>query len=158
MLPGEADAAVDLQGVGSRCFGRVARRRQRRTGVGPSGVEGQGRPLDEQHGYTYGQLTAAIDRGAAGLTERGLGRGDVVVIFSPNSPEYPVVFHGVVSVGAVASPANALYTPTELAHQLRDAGARVLFTSADALDRERKSGVEANVRGELSQEQQPRER
>lgn len=100
------------------------------------------------HGYTYGQLTAAIDRVAAGLTERGLGRGDVAVIFSPNTPDYPVVFHGVLSAGAVASPANALYTPTELAHQLRDAGARVLFTSADALDRARAAVAENGVRVE----------
>ncbi|MFG2727836.1 AMP-binding protein [Streptomyces canus] len=100
------------------------------------------------HGYTYGQLTAAIERVAAGLTERGLGRGDVAVIFSPNTPDYPVVFHGVLSAGAVASPANALYTPAELAHQLRDAGARVLFTSADALDRARAAVAEDGVRVE----------
>ncbi|MEU1276518.1 AMP-binding protein [Streptomyces sp. NPDC005799] len=97
------------------------------------------------HGYTYGQLTKAIDRVAAGLTERGLGRGDVAVIFSPNSPDYPVVFHGVLSAGAVASPASALYTPAELAHQLRDSGARVLFTSADALDRSRAAAAEDGV-------------
>jgi long-chain acyl-CoA synthetase len=56
-------------------------------------------------------LTAAIDRVAAGLAEGGLGRHDVAVIFSPNCPDYPAVFHGVLSAGAVCSPANALYTP-----------------------------------------------
>jgi long-chain acyl-CoA synthetase len=57
------------------------------------------------------------------VRDRGLGRDDVAVIFTPNCPEYPAVFHGVLSVGAVCSPANALYTPAELAHQLRDSGA-----------------------------------
>jgi hypothetical protein len=50
-------------------------------------------------------------------------RDDVAVIFTPNCPEYPAVFQGVLSVGAVCSMANALYTSAELAHQLRDSGA-----------------------------------
>lgn len=100
------------------------------------------------HGYTYGQLTAAVGRVAAGLAERGLGRGDVAAVFSPNCPDYPAVFHGVLSAGAVCSPANALYTPAELAHQLRDSGARVLFSSADTLDRARAAVAEDKVRVE----------
>jgi acyl-CoA synthetase (AMP-forming)/AMP-acid ligase II len=98
-------------------------------------------------GYSYGQLTAAIGRVAAGLAERGLGRHDVAVIFSPNCPDYPAVFHGVLGAGAVCSPANAL-TPAELAHQLRDSGARVLVASADSLDRARAVVAEGKVRVE----------
>ncbi|WP_331743900.1 AMP-binding protein (plasmid) [Streptomyces sp. NBC_01136] len=115
------------------------------------GTDDADRPaiIDTSHrGYTYGQLTAAIGRVAAGLAERGLGRHDVAVIFSPNCPDYPAVFHGVMSTGAVPSPANALYTPAELAHQLRDSGARVLFASADSLDRARAAVAEDRVRVE----------
>ncbi|QMU78207.1 4-coumarate--CoA ligase family protein [Streptacidiphilus sp. PB12-B1b] len=97
-------------------------------------------------GYTYGQLATAVDRVAAALAERGAGRGDVAAIFAPNCPDYAVVFHGVLASGAVASPANALYTPAELAHQLRDSGARFLFTSAGCLDRARAAVAEDGVR------------
>jgi acyl-CoA synthetase (AMP-forming)/AMP-acid ligase II len=87
--------------------------------------------------YTYGQLADAVDRVAAGLAERGLGRGDVAALFSPNSADYPVVFHGILRAGAVVSPVNCLYTAAELAHQLRDSAARILFTSHQGLDRAR---------------------
>lgn len=93
-------------------------------------------------------MTAAIGRVAAGLAERVLGRHDVAVIFAPNCPDYPAVFHGVLSAGAVCSPANALYTPVEPAHQLRDSGARVLFASTDSLDRARAAVAEDKVRVE----------
>ncbi|MER5889485.1 AMP-binding protein [Streptomyces sp. NPDC001941] len=97
------------------------------------------------NGYTYGQLVHAVGRVAAWLAARGLGRGDVAALFCANCPDYPVLFHGVLAAGAVASPANALYTPAELAHQLRDARARVLFTSATHLERARAAVAEAGV-------------
>ena len=77
---------------------------------------------------TYGQLAGAVDRVAAALAARGFGKGDVFAIFSPNIPEYVVVFYGVLRAGGVVTTINPLYTADELAHQLRDAGARYLIT------------------------------
>jgi acyl-CoA synthetase (AMP-forming)/AMP-acid ligase II len=77
---------------------------------------------------TYGQLVGAIDRVAAALAERGIGKGDVVGILSPNTPYYAVVFHGILRAGATATTINALYTANEVASQLSDAGAKMLFT------------------------------
>jgi acyl-CoA synthetase (AMP-forming)/AMP-acid ligase II len=96
-------------------------------------------------GYTFGQLTDAVHRVAGALAARGLGRGDVAGLFAPNSPDYPVVFHGVLAAGATVSPVNALYTPAELAHQLRDAGATILFTGPEGLARARVAVAEAGV-------------
>src|SRR6185312_16417965 len=42
---------------------------------------------------TYAQLAAAIPRVAASLARRGLRKGDVCAIYSPNLPEYAVAFH-----------------------------------------------------------------
>src|SRR5213082_2044154 len=92
---------------------------------------------DSMEAYTYGQLFDAVDRVAAGLAGRGLGRGDVAALFSPNSADYPVVFHGILRAGAVVSLVNCLYTSAELAHQLRDSGAQILFTSHQQLGRAR---------------------
>ncbi|MCF2533697.1 AMP-binding protein [Yinghuangia soli] len=95
---------------------------------------------------TYGELLDGADRIAAGLAARGVGRGDVAAVFAPNSPAYPVVFFGILTAGAAATTANALYTPGELGYQLRDSGARVLFTVHAALERARAAVSQDGVR------------
>jgi long-chain acyl-CoA synthetase len=65
---------------------------------------------------------------AAGLAERGIGRGDVVAVHLPNCLQYPAVYYGVLLAGATFSPTNPLLPPAGLAHQLADAGARALVT------------------------------
>lgn len=84
--------------------------------------------------WSYARLGAAIRAVAANLHARGLVKGDVVGIFSPNLPEYAVAFHAVALLGGVLTTANPLYTTGELATQLRDARARLLFTHPDFLD------------------------
>jgi acyl-CoA synthetase (AMP-forming)/AMP-acid ligase II len=79
---------------------------------------------------TYGQLVEQVRRLAAGLAARGIRQGDVVAIWSPNVPEYAVVFHAVSRLGAVISTANPSYTPEELSFQLNDANARMVITVA----------------------------
>ncbi|MBV9603668.1 MAG: AMP-binding protein [Solirubrobacterales bacterium] len=82
-------------------------------------------------GYTYAELLAAVRSQAAGLSERGVGTGDVVALLLPNVPEYPVIFHGALLAGAATTTLNPLYREAEIAHQLADSGARVLFTVAE---------------------------
>jgi acyl-CoA synthetase (AMP-forming)/AMP-acid ligase II len=84
---------------------------------------------------THGQLAAYVDRVAAALHARGLRKGDVVAVFCPNTPWYPVVFHGIAAAGCVTSPINSLYTPEEIAFQLRDSGAKVVVTVSPFLER-----------------------
>jgi PAS domain S-box-containing protein len=75
---------------------------------------------------TYGELARAAARTAAGLAVRGLGKGDVLAIWSPNLPEYAVAAYGAGLAGAIVTTINPLYNAIELAHQLRDSGARAL--------------------------------
>ena len=84
---------------------------------------------------THGQLSAYVDRVAANLHARGLRKGDVVAVFCPNTPWYPVVFHGIAAAGCVMSPINSLYTPDEIAFQLKDSGAKILITISLFMDR-----------------------
>ena len=84
---------------------------------------------------THGQLSAYVDRVAANLHARGLTKGDVVAVFCPNTPWYPVVFHGIAAAGCVMSPINSLYTPDEIAFQLKDSGAKILITISLFMDR-----------------------
>jgi len=96
---------------------------------------------------TYGGLAESVRRAAAGLHRIGFRKGDVFAIYSPNLPEYAVIFLAVASVGGVNTTVNPLYTADELAKQLQDSRARFLVTVAPFLDKAqeaaRKSGVEA---------------
>ena len=84
---------------------------------------------------THGQLAAYVDRVAANLHSRGLRKGDVVAVFCPNTPWFPVVFHGIAAAGCAMSPINSLYTPDEIAFQLKDSGAKILITISLFMDR-----------------------
>src|SRR6266850_612779 len=77
---------------------------------------------------TYSQLADSIARTAAGLHERGFKQGDVFGILSPHVPEYAIAFHAVSSLGGISCPVTPLYTEQEIAHQLKDSGARFLVT------------------------------
>ena len=95
--------------------------------------------------YTYRQLVGAIQKVAGGLAARGFRKGDVFAVFSPNLPEYVIAFYGVVSVGGVITTINPLYKKQELAHQLKDAGARYIITIPQFLDTARAAAAEAGL-------------
>jgi acyl-CoA synthetase (AMP-forming)/AMP-acid ligase II len=91
---------------------------------------------------TYGELREQVRCVAAGLAELGIRKGDVVALFSPNLPEFAVAFHAVVRLGATVTPANPANTARELAHQFKDAGARLCITVASLSDKARAAAAE----------------
>ncbi len=96
--------------------------------------------------YTYGQLVDAIRKTAAGLHARGFRKGDVFAIFSPNLPEYVVLFYAVNMLGGIVTTINPLYTADELAHQLEDAGAKYLITIPPFIDKAAEAARRAGIR------------
>ncbi|ROH93265.1 long-chain-fatty-acid--CoA ligase [Stagnimonas aquatica] len=54
----------------------------------------------------------------------GFHKGDRVAVMMPNLLQYPVAIFGILRAGMVVVNVNPLYTPRELEHQLKDAGAR----------------------------------
>ncbi|MGI9166156.1 MAG: AMP-binding protein [Pyrinomonadaceae bacterium] len=95
--------------------------------------------IDGPSGRTvsYAQLTETISRLAAGLASHGLSKGDVLAIYSTNSPEYALAFHAVAKLGGVATMVPPLFTDDELRTQLRNADAKYLLTIPSLLDRAR---------------------
>ncbi|HTT50417.1 MAG TPA: AMP-binding protein [Streptosporangiaceae bacterium] len=79
---------------------------------------------------TYGELEDAIRALAGGLAAAGFGRGDVLALMAPNSPDYAVVFHGAAMAGGTVTTVNPAYTQAEVHDQLADSGARILVTVA----------------------------
>jgi len=94
---------------------------------------------------TYAQLADAIRHVAASLARRGFKKGDVFGILSPNIPEFAIAFYAVASLGGIVTPINPLYVDHEIAHQLRDAGARFLVTVPEFLEKANEAASEANI-------------
>ena len=94
---------------------------------------------------TYAELVDAIARVAASLARRGFKKGEVFGILSPNVPEYAIVFHAVASLGGINSPVNPLYIEHEIAHQLKDAGARFLVTVPQCFEKAAGAARAANI-------------
>jgi acyl-CoA synthetase (AMP-forming)/AMP-acid ligase II len=82
-------------------------------------------------GYSYAGLVDKVRSLAGALTVEGLRKGDVVALVSTNQPNFAVIFHAVLAAGGIVTTLNPLYTPSEIAHQLRDSGAQFAF-AADA--------------------------
>ncbi|QRI63461.1 long-chain fatty acid--CoA ligase [Shinella sp. PSBB067] len=76
---------------------------------------------------TFRDFDAASARVAAWLQARGLEKGDRVAVMMPNILQNPVIIFGILRAGLVVVNVNPLYTPRELEHQLKDAGAKALF-------------------------------
>src|SRR6266568_657486 len=94
---------------------------------------------------TFGQLADSIRRVATGLARRGFRKGDVFAIYSPNLPEYAIIFNAVASLGGVNTTVNPLYTAGELANQLEDSRARFLITVPMFLDKAREAAARTGV-------------
>jgi 4-coumarate--CoA ligase len=63
-----------------------------------------------------------------------LAKGDVALIFSPNSLEYAVAFFACQAAGLVVTPASASYTPHELAYHIKDSTAKIAFVHPDLME------------------------
>ena len=72
---------------------------------------------------SYAQTDSLSRALGAYLQSLGLAKGDRVAIMLPNVPQYPVAVAAILRAGYVVVNVNPLYTPRELEHQLKDAGA-----------------------------------
>jgi long-chain acyl-CoA synthetase len=77
-------------------------------------------------GFSFRQIDEASRALAAWLQGLGLARGDRVAVMLPNVPQYPVAVAAILRAGLVVVNVNPLYTPRELAHQLKDSGAKAI--------------------------------
>lgn len=81
----------------------------------------------------YRSLTAEINAVAGALATRGIHPGGVVGILSPNIPAFATAFHGILRAGATATTVNVFCNTDDIANQLSDSGARLLFTVSSLL-------------------------
>jgi long-chain acyl-CoA synthetase len=89
---------------------------------------------DERAGLTYAELRDDARRFAAALQERGLCRGDRVVLFVDNTLTCVKTIFGVLLAGGVVSVVNAQTKEDKLAYILGNCEASALVTEAATLD------------------------
>ena len=94
---------------------------------------------------TYQQLFDDIKRVAFSLKQKGFGPGDTLALYSPNCPEYAVVFFAVTWLGGINTTINPTYTAEELAYQLNDSGARILITIPAILEKAKEAAGAAGI-------------
>jgi len=85
---------------------------------------------DRMQVVTYGELAAAIGQRAQGLHARGIGRGERVLIWAPNSTDWIAAYFAVVRAGATAIPFDNQSTVASAAAVIEHAKPRLILTTA----------------------------
>ena len=76
---------------------------------------------------SYRELNETVDAVAAGLAASGFKKGDRAIIYMPNTPQFIMIYFGVLRAGGIVIATNPLYSERELQHQLQDCGAETVF-------------------------------
>jgi acyl-CoA synthetase (AMP-forming)/AMP-acid ligase II len=91
--------------------------------------------IDGDRRYTYAQFDKAVDAVAAGLIARGVVPGDRVALLLGNRVEFAFALFGAMRAGAAIVPLNTREQMPEIAFNVQDSGAKVLFFEGNLADR-----------------------
>ncbi len=100
--------------------------------------------------WTWTDLLAEVRRFAAGLLARGVGHGDRVVIWAPNTRHWVVAALGVQYVGGTVVPANTRYTGSETLELVQRTHAVAAVVAGAFLGSERIADLTAAAGGSLA--------
>jgi cyclohexanecarboxylate-CoA ligase/acyl-CoA synthetase len=81
--------------------------------------------LYQDQAWTWSGLAGELARIARGLAARGIGRGDVVAVQLPNTPEFVFSYLAIAQLGAVMCPLHMPYRAAEVGALMRHSGARL---------------------------------
>ncbi|KSU77993.1 propionyl-CoA synthetase [Pseudarthrobacter enclensis] len=84
--------------------------------------------------YSYADLTGLVADFAGVLRDRGVGKGDRVVIYMPMIPEAVIAMLATARLGAVHSVVFGGFAPKELAARIRDAGPVLVVTASGGVE------------------------
>ena len=78
---------------------------------------------------SFNALGRAAEQAAAAFMRAGIGQNVSLALYLPNTPYHPIAFFGGVKTGARIVHLSPLDAERELAHKLKDSGARTLVTT-----------------------------
>ena len=83
---------------------------------------------------TFAVLAAEVDRMAGWLVHgAGITKGDRVLLYMQNSPQFVIAFYAILRADAVVVPVNPMNRTAELEHLATDTGARIAFAGQELL-------------------------
>ena len=80
---------------------------------------------------SFREMDAITDKLAAALAGLGVKKGDRVGIFIPNTPQFVMVYFGILKAGGVVVAIDSRYTAPEIVHQANDAGIEIMFVMSN---------------------------
>jgi long-chain acyl-CoA synthetase len=80
---------------------------------------------------SFREMDAITDKLAAALAGLGIKKGDRVGIFIPNTPQFVMVYFGILKAGGVVVAIDSRYTAPEIVHQANDAGVETMFVMSN---------------------------
>jgi acyl-CoA synthetase (AMP-forming)/AMP-acid ligase II len=93
--------------------------------------------------FTFAEYGSHVESLARGLISAGLGPGEVVAIFLPNSWEFAITYHAATLAGGIPTLLNPSYREREIRYQLENSGAAFLITDAPLLENVNLAGLPA---------------
>ena len=75
---------------------------------------------------SYAQLKEQIDKFATALADIGVKKGDRVALLLLNSPQFVIAYFGALKAGATLTPISPVYVSSEIKHQIKDSGAKIV--------------------------------
>ncbi|HSJ92123.1 MAG TPA: AMP-binding protein, partial [Ilumatobacter sp.] len=81
--------------------------------------------------FSFRDLDDLSARLASGLAALGIGRGDIVTLYSANRWEWVVSYYGILKLGAVVNPINVMLTPAEVEFVVTDCRAKAILASGE---------------------------
>ncbi len=77
---------------------------------------------------TYSELDRYSDALSAALVDKGLKKGDKVVVVMPNCAAFPIAYYGILKAGGVVAATNPTYPPGKMQYQINDCDAEFVIT------------------------------
>ncbi|OBF41173.1 fatty acid--CoA ligase [Mycobacterium sp. ACS1612] len=94
---------------------------------------------------TYGELREEVRRAAAAMIDLGVGAGDRVAIWSPNTWHWVVACLATTYAGGVLVPLNTRYTASEACDILARTGAPLLFAAGEFLGADKAASLDRDA-------------
>lgn len=95
--------------------------------------------------FTYRELWAWARKYAAALRARGLKPGEGVALLLPNTPEFPMLYFGVLALGGIVVPMPALLKAGEIEYILGDTRVKMLICAGSLLEEGLAAATAADV-------------
>jgi acyl-coenzyme A synthetase/AMP-(fatty) acid ligase len=87
----------------------------------------------DERRFTFTEIARLTDRLAGALRQRGIGKGDRVLVMLPRVPEWQLAMVALAKLGAVPVPSVTMLTPKDIAYRMENGGIVGAVTMRDEI-------------------------